>query len=361
MERKIINTITFVSVLFTALCVIILYFFPNLHASAMEQREAMENGDSVGESVLGLIRANTEMTQQSPLENGEVPVTHHLRMQIPDNVNVNQITFTNNYLYYTVEILVPGLGTTYFYDYPMIGSCDHIVDMTYGSVKNVGVIEIVLDNVYEPTYTYDDKYMYIDFVDPHEVYDKIVVIDAGHGGVDNGASHSGVREKNLNLEIVTRMKEYFDACDENIGVYYTRLDDSDMALAQRVDLANRLKADLFLSVHINSTASGRTSSINGTEVMYRVGDKSGASKAFAQNCLDEMLAELGSNSKGLVAGDEILIIRTSKVPVALAEIGFITNNEERELMQSSDYQDKAARALYHAVLRTLEEQSSDNE
>ena len=77
--------------------------------------------------------------------------------------------------------------------------------------------------------------------------------------------------------------------------------------------------------------------------------------------LNEMLAELGSNSKGVVAGDEILIIRTSKVPVALAEIGFITNNEERELMQSSDYQDKAARALYHAVLRTLEEQSSDNE
>ena len=96
MERKIINTITFVSVLFTALCVIILYFFPNLHASAMEQREAMENGDSVGESVLGLIRANTEMTQQSPLENGEVPVTHHLRMEIPDNV-------TSNYAYFPVR------------------------------------------------------------------------------------------------------------------------------------------------------------------------------------------------------------------------------------------------------------------
>jgi N-acetylmuramoyl-L-alanine amidase len=132
-----------------------------------------------------------------------------------------------------------------------------------------------------------------------------------------------------------------------------------MALAQRSGLANRLHADLFLSVHINSTASGRTSSINGTEVMYRVGDKSGASKAFADNCLDCLLEALDSNSKGVVAGDEIKIIRTAEVPVALAEIGFITNNEERKLMQSEEYQKKAAKALYEAVMKTLAEQKEE--
>ncbi|MCR5641097.1 MAG: N-acetylmuramoyl-L-alanine amidase [Lachnospiraceae bacterium] len=359
MERKIIHSITAVSVLFTLLCVVVLYFCPNLHASAMEQQVAMANGESMGESVLGLIRANTEKSQQSPLDQGKTPVSHHLRMQIPDNVNVKQISFKNNYLYYTVQILVPGLGTTYFYDYPMTGSCDHIVDLTYGSANNVGMIEITLDSVYEPTYTYDDKYMYIDFVDPHEVYDYIVVVDAGHGGIDVGASHSGVLEKDLNLEIVQKMKLYFDSCDANIGVYYTRLDDSDMALAQRVNLANRLQADLFLSVHINSTASGRTSSINGTEVMYRVSDESGKSKAFAKNCLNNLLASLGSQSKGVVAGDEILIIRTAKVPVALAEIGFITNTEERHLMESDEYQKRAAEALYRAVMETLEEQKEE--
>lgn len=359
MERRIIHSITLVSVLFTALCVVVLYFCPNLHASAIEQQAAMANGNSVGESVLGLIRANTEKSQQSPLEDGEVPVTHHLRMQIPDNVNVSQITFKNNYLYDTIQILVPGLGTSYFYDYPMIGSCDHIVDLTYGSTNSVGDIVITLDNVYELNYTYDDKYLYMDFVDPREVYDKIVVVDAGHGGIDNGASHSGVKEKDLNLAIVEKLKAYFDASNESVGVYYTRLDDSDMALAQRVNLANRLDADLFLSVHINSTASGRTSNINGTEVMYRSGDQSGASKAFAQNCLNALLESLGSNSKGVVAGDEIKIIRTSKVPVALVEIGFITNNNERQLMESDAYQEKAAQALYEAVLTTLQEQKEE--
>jgi len=360
MERKIIHSITAVSVLFTLLCAVVLYFCPNLHASAIEQQVAMANGDSMGESVLGLIRANTEKSQQLPLESGDAPTSHHLRMEIPDNVNVKQITFKNNYLYYKVQIMVPGLGTTYFYDYPMTGSCDHIVDLTYGSTNNVGMIEITLDSVYEPTYTYDDKYMYLDFVDPHEVYDYIVVVDAGHGGIDVGASHSGVLEKDLNLEIVQKLKKYFDSSRENIGVYYTRLDDSDMALAQRVNLANRLSADLFLSVHINSTASGRTSSINGTEVMYQVSDETGKSKAFAQNCLDELLQALESQSKGVVAGDEILIIRTAKVPVALAEIGFITNTTERHLMESEAYQEQAAHALYDAVMKTLKEQKEES-
>ncbi|MCR5000092.1 MAG: N-acetylmuramoyl-L-alanine amidase [Lachnospiraceae bacterium] len=355
MERKIINSITMASVVLTILCGVVLYLCPNLHTSAMEQQVAMTNGVSMGESVLGLIRANTEMTQQSPLEAEEHPVMHHLRMQIPDNVNIQHISFINNYLYNTILIKVPGLGNTYFYDYPMIGSCNHIVDMTYGSANNVGLIEITLDNVYELTYTYDDKYMYIDFVNPRDVYDYIVVVDAGHGGIDVGCSHSGVLEKQLTLSIVQKMKEYFDQDNHRIGVYYTRLDDSDMALAQRVGLANQLEADLFLSVHINSTASGRTSSIHGTEVMYRVSDTTGQSKAFAQNCLQALLDGIGSKSRGVVAGDEIKIVRTAEMPVALVEVGYITNKEELQLMQTEEYQDRAAEALYHAVVQTLTE------
>ncbi|MCR4674525.1 MAG: N-acetylmuramoyl-L-alanine amidase, partial [Lachnospiraceae bacterium] len=67
------------------------------------------------------------------------------------------------------------------------------------------------------------------------------------------------------------------------------------------------------------------------------------------------LSTLGSNSKGLVAGDEIYIIRTSNVPVALAEVGFITNKEELEKMVSEEYQQKAAQSLYDAIITTLKE------
>ena len=74
------------------------------------------------------------------------------------------------------------------------------------------------------------------------------------------------------------------------------------------------------------------------------------SKAFAQICLGHVTEALESRDKGLVEGDEIYIIRTSEVPVALIEVGFMTNQEELNLLNSTDYQKKAAEGVYDAVL-----------
>ena len=85
--------------------------------------------------------------------------------------------------------------------------------------------------------------------------------------------------------------------------------------------------------------------------MYSESDtKELGSKAFAQICLDHVTEALKSRDKGLVEGDEIYIIRTSEVPVALIEVGFMTNQEELNLLNSTDYQKKAAEGVYDAVL-----------
>ena len=97
------------------------------------------------------------------------------------------------------------------------------------------------------------------------------------------------------------------------------------------------------------------SSINGSEVMYEGGDATGESKKFATMCLNHLLEELGSKSKGTVVGDEVYIIRMSESPVALVEIGFMTNQKELEALQDKEYQRKAAQALYDAVLEYLDE------
>ena len=144
---------------------------------------------------------------------------------------------------------------------------------------------------------------------------------------------------------------FSDNSDENIGVYYTRTDDSNPTFDQRVQLANKSQADLFISIHNNSTKSGRMSSTHGTQVMYSESDtKELGSKAFAQICLDHVTEALESRDKGLVEGDEIYIIRTSEVPVALIEVGFMTNQEELNLLNSTDYQKKAAEGVYDAVI-----------
>ena len=159
--------------------------------------------------------------------------------------------------------------------------------------------------------------------------------------------------KDIDLAIVLQLQEIFAASDENIGVYFTRTDDSNPTFDQRVQLANKSNADLFISIHNNSTASGRMSGIQGTQVMYS--ESSEASQRFAQICLEEVTSELGSKNKGLVKGDSIYIIRTSEVPVALIEVGFMTNQEELDLLRSEEYQRQAAQGIYDAIMRAFEE------
>ncbi|MGN0241212.1 MAG: N-acetylmuramoyl-L-alanine amidase, partial [Candidatus Weimeria sp.] len=139
----------------------------------------------------------------------------------------------------------------------------------------------------------------------------------------------------------------------NVGFFYTRLSDRRVSLKERRELAEKLGADLFLSVHINSTASGRESDINGGQVLYRAADPSGESKKFAGTVMRQLEKYLGCRSRGTIAGDDIYIVRTAKMPVALAEVGFITNKAERSKLASSDYQNRAAQALVDAVSEYL--------
>jgi N-acetylmuramoyl-L-alanine amidase len=123
-----------------------------------------------------------------------------------------------------------------------------------------------------------------------------------------------------------------------------------------VQLANKSGADLFISIHNNSSHNGSLSSLNGTEVMYSESDDSTlSSKRFAQICQDHLTATLGSKNIGLLEGDSIYIIRTSEAPVALVEVGFVTNREELGKLTSADYQKLAAQSIYDAIEQAFEE------
>ena len=90
--------------------------------------------------------------------------------------------------------------------------------------------------------------------------------------------------------------------------------------------------------------------------MYSESDtKELGSKAFAQICLDHVTEALESRDKGLVEGDEIYIIRTSEVPVALIEVGFMTNATELQNLSSPEYQRQTAQGIYNAIMRAFQE------
>jgi len=82
------------------------------------------------------------------------------------------------------------------------------------------------------------------------------------------------------------------------------------------------------------------------------------SQRLAEICMEELTEELGSRDRGILKGDSIYIIKNSEVPVALVEVGFMTNKEELKLLNSAEYQKKTAEAIYKAIFRALEELSA---
>lgn len=356
MEERVMKFTAVSLAILTVVVCVSLYVFPDVHAKAVEnaeEKQALEEYAAQQQAEMTeLMLGKTEET----LESSTSENTGQLQLKLPEGVEGEQIIVEDDYVKQVVTIQIPAVDGTYFDSYPMTGKSNHIDNLSYLIEEGEGVIEIALDQVYELETSYDSDYFYLNFIDPHEIYDKIVVIDAGHGGRAPGATIKGINEKDIDLAIVLQLKEIFDQSDENIGVYYTRTDDSNPTFDQRVQLANKVNADIFISIHNNSTRSGRMSSIKGTQVMYSESDTDElGSRYLAEICMEEVTAMTGSVDKGFVEGDSIYIIRTSEVPVALIEVGFMTNQEELDNLNSEEYQKKTAQGIYNAIIRAFEE------
>ncbi len=343
MEERALRISSVLLVLLTAAVCMVFPYLPTLRTWSSEVREGRIAEEEYAQS-------QDRMQDLEMRENGG---QGQLRIRLPEGVDGSAVEITNDYVTQTVRVVVPGTNEAYFESEPISGSSSYINMLSYANQGEEGVIEIVTNQVYELDMGTEEGYVYFNFLSPHEVYDKVIVIDAGHGGRAPGATKQGIKEKDIDLAITQRLQEIFAASGENIGVYVTRTDDSNPTFDQRVQLANRSQADLFISIHNNSIASGRMSGVRGTQVMYD--EKSEESRRFAQICLEEVTAELGSVDKGLIEGDSIYIIRTSEVPVALIEVGFMTNREELALLNSPEYQRQAAQGIYNAVMRAFEE------
>ena len=332
MDERVLKWVTFLCGVLTVVVCVSLYFFPDLHARevlAAEQQERVGGADVVADYV-----------DPDEVVVSDETVDAQLAIALPQDLPEDELEVENDY----------------FEQYGIKGSSDHIASLSYYKDGNEGVIALMLDKVYELSQEYRSGSLYLDFVDPHDIYDKIVVVDAGHGGKMPGALKLGIAEKDIDLAILLKLKAMFDADDENIGVYYTRTTDANPTLDQRVQLANKCDADLFISIHNNSSATGNFTSTKGTQVMYSESDDAKlSSKHLAQICLDQVCKSLGSTKRNLLPGDSIYIIRTSKVPVALVEVGFMTNYEELDQLNDAAYQKKAAKGIYQAIKQAFEE------
>ncbi len=185
---------------------------------------------------------------------------------------------------------------------------------------------------------------------------KIVVIDAGHGGRDPGTSgtfeEETFYEKTVNLDIALRVKELLE--ENGITVIMTRDDDTYPTLEERSDLANINDAVIFVSIHANWATSA---SANGYETYYsKLNNNSTtglSSEELAKSIMSQLSDTMSTKDRGIKTADHV-VTKTSYMPAVLIEIGFMSNAEELELMFTEEFQNNFAKGICNGILNVID-------
>jgi N-acetylmuramoyl-L-alanine amidase len=180
----------------------------------------------------------------------------------------------------------------------------------------------------------------------------ILVIDPGHGGSDPGHlpedTTKYMTEKELNLKVANYLGGYIEQYLQNVEVVYTRTNDSYPTLDDRVEKANTLKADYFISIHCNGNARNV---VHGTEThVHSMGLKKSAELARAIETQFERRA--GRHSRGVKDQHDLQhslqVLKYTNMTSVLVECGFITNEYEASFLNSSNGQEIIASAIFRA-------------
>lgn len=183
---------------------------------------------------------------------------------------------------------------------------------------------------------------------------RVVVIDAGHGGVDPGAvGKNKVLEKDITLAVAKRLQAHIQ--QSGAKTIMVREDDRDLGtsqgllkrkredLAQRIQLAMEAQAEVYLSIHANSFPNEK---LTGAQTFYHSDSPEG--KLLAQSIQEEL--NRMTNGKRVIKGNQdIYVLKKANQAAVTVEVGFLSNPAEEQLLTTPEYQEKLALAIYQGL------------
>lgn len=181
---------------------------------------------------------------------------------------------------------------------------------------------------------------------PKKIKNKVIVIDAGHGGADTGAMRGNTLEKDLTLDIALRVEQIL--LERGLKkVVMTRRSDETLSLARRVEIANEKNADIYVSIHINASVK---TEIKGIETHYYTEKGYDVAKIIHE----ELIENIDTEDRGLFKS-KFYVINHTEAPAVLLELGFISNEYERSKLCSDTRQKESAEAIAEGIINYLTE------
>ena len=278
--------------------------------------------------------------------------TSYLRIPLPEGCKADDIAIENHYMDQELCIVVKGAEETFYVDNAISGNRQMVREGKWEALKDEIKLIFRLTGIFEYRTILENNNLYVSFLSPKEVYDKIVVIDPACGGGNDGLVVEGIREKDITLEIAQKLKEKLDKTD--IKVYYTRMDDVNPGEKERVFLANEIRADMYIRIQVDSCEDagvyGTTTVYNGDYFIPGFG-----SVELADTLEREGVTSIKGKALGLSeAQTEEYAIRNITIPAAAVKVGCITNRQEASLLVREEYQERIADGIYNAILKIYE-------
>ena len=293
--------------------------------------------------------------EEKPLsfELGNTTSTNFLSIPLPEGIAATDITIENHYMDEEMRVVIGSAAGDFYAAAPIGGNRRNIVSGSYINMGEDAILRFILDGSFECRSIMEEGRIYIEFVPPREMYDKIVVIDPAYGGSEYGISANELDEKDLTLDIAIKLKELLDETD--IKVYYTRLADNNQDEEKRVRIANNARVDMLIRIEGDADADSRTF---GTTAIYNETFfiPHFNSVELADVLEREVVLSIIGKAVGLKAATaDDYVIANATVPAAAIRVGYLTNTQEATLLKREDYLEKIARGIYNAIMEIYDE------
>lgn len=303
-----------------------------------------------------------ETAPAAPTQENEIAInrseksTNYFCVPMPENVKAEEVVLENHYMDKELWVGVSSeQAQTYEAFYRangVYGNCDNVTGGRFETEEERICLRFALTGVYEYRSIFEDHTLYVEFVPPKEMYERIVVIDPAYGGDESGVAVDGVMAKNITLNIAKALKTKFDESD--VKVYYTRMDDSNPASADRVDLAVETRADMLIRIEVSGDENSK---LYGTSAVYNSHFFiPGFGNVELADLLErEVVTSISGKAGGLIeSGETDEVVNSATVPAAAIRVGYLTNSQEAILLQRDDYVERIAEGVYNAVVKAYE-------
>lgn len=337
-----------------------------IYVSDISDVESIDNvmleSPSINSSILIVEKPTSESTYETH-EDGttfmlyidreeKIPVINDSPIQIylPEGIKASDITDEDQYYNKQIILTMPGDYRNFYTTNPIVNSYSNVANIKVSYSNKKTVITITTNKIQGYEYKIEDGILTLTVDAPSKIYDKIVILDAGHGGKDPGAVNGSTQEKVINFNVLNvYAKQYF--ANSGIKVYYTRVDDTLIALKDRANFASEVEADLFISLHCNAASN---SAARGTSVYYSSTNKSKTesgltSKILATRLVNSLSSNLGTKNLGII-DKGFVVVRDNTVPAVLIELAFLTNPGDKANLVSASFQKNAAKTIYETVV-----------